>query len=189
MSRPRDWLRAGDAVLVVDVQPDFCVGGQLPVPEGDAVIAILNSWIAEAVANGFPVAASRDWHPAKHCSFEAQGGPWPVHCVQGTEGAAYHPDLALPDDAVRVDKGIELDTDQYSAFDGTGLAALLRAHRVERVWIGGLALDVCVRATVLDALSDDFGVGLIRSATRAVDPQTADTVVEELRRAGAVVVD
>lgn len=109
--------------------------------------------------------------------------------MQGSDGAAFHPDLALPDDAVLVDKGVAADRDQYSAFDGTRLDAALRERAVERVWVGELALDVCVRATVLDALQLGFRVGLIRSAVRAVDPESADAVVEALRCAGAAVVD
>jgi len=178
-------LRAGDALLVVDVQPDFCPGGALAVPEGDAVIPVLNAWIAAARERGVPVYASRDWHPLQHVSFEAQGGPWPPHCVQDTPGAAYHPDLALPEDAVTIAKGTRLDRDQYSAFDGTGLAEHLRQAGIERLWVGGLAQDVCVRASVLDACKEGFAVHLIADATRPVDAAAGEEALREMGEAGA----
>jgi len=178
-------LRAGDALLVVDVQPDFCPGGALAVPDGDAVIPVLNAWIAAARERGVPVYASRDWHPLQHVSFEAQGGPWPPHCVQDTPGAAYHPDLALPEDAVTIAKGTRLDRDQYSAFDGTGLAEHLRRTGIERLWVGGLAQDVCVRASVLDACKEGFAVHVIADATRPVDAAAGEAALREMREAGA----
>lgn len=178
-------LRAGDALLVVDVQPDFCPGGALAVPGGDAVIPVLNAWIAAAREREVPVYASRDWHPLQHVSFEAQGGPWPPHCVQDTPGAAYHPELALPEDAVKIAKGTRLDRDQYSAFDETGLAEHLRRAGVERLWVGGLAQDVCVRASVLDACKEGFAVHLIAAATRPVDAAAGEEVLQEMREAGA----
>jgi len=180
-----DRLRAGDALLVVDVQPDFCPGGALAVPGGDEVIPVLNAWIAAAREREVPVCASRDWHPLQHVSFEAQGGPWPPHCVQDTPGAAYHPDLALPEDVVKITKGTRLDRDQYSAFDETGLADHLRHNGVERLWVGGLAQDVCVRASVLDACKESFAVHLIAAATRPVDASAGEEALREMRDAGA----
>jgi len=167
------------------VQPDFCPGGALAVPEGDAVIPVLNAWIAAARERGVPVYASRDWHPLQHVSFEAQGGPWPPHCVQDTPGAAYHPDLALPEDAVTIAKGTRLDRDQYSAFDATGLAEHLRQAGIERLWVGGLAQDVCVRASVLDACKEGFAVHLIADATRPVDAAAGEEALREMGEAGA----
>lgn len=186
---PVERLRARDAVLAVDVQPDFCPGGALAVAGGDAIVPVLNAWLRAARERGVVVCASRDWHPPGHVSFHAQGGPWPAHCVQGTPGAAFHPALELPDTAIRVDKGVAMDRDQYSAFDGTGLGDALREHGVDRLWLGGLALDVCVRATALDALAEGFAVRLIRAAVRAVEPEAAPAVIEELTRAGVVVAD
>src|SRR5438552_15199445 len=118
-------LEAGDALLIVDVQNDFCPGGALPVPEGDAIIPVLNRWIDEAEARGVPVFASRDWHPQNHVSFKQRGGPWPPHCVQGTKGAAFHPGLKLPKNAEIVSKAQDPETDSYSAFGGTDLAGRL----------------------------------------------------------------
>jgi nicotinamidase/pyrazinamidase len=117
MSIPQ--LRDGDALLIVDVQNDFCPEGALPIPDGDHPVPVLNEWIAAAGRAGIPIYASRDWHPRGHPSFDSEGGPWPAHCLQDTEGAAFHPGLHLPEDVVVVTKGTRFDRDQYSAFDET----------------------------------------------------------------------
>lgn len=179
-------LTAKDALLVVDVQNDFCPGGALPVPDGDEVVPELNRWIDHARARGAVVAASRDQHPENHVSFADRGGPWPRHCVRQSHGAAYHPELELPDDAIDLAKGEDPERDQYSAFDDTGLASMLRRRGVERVWVGGLAEDVCVEATVRDALDAGFEVRLLTAATRAVDPDRAPELERRLAQAGAV---
>lgn len=180
-------LQQSDAVIAVDVQNDFCPGGALAVPDGDAVVPVLNEWIAAARAAGVPVIASRDWHPADHCSFSEQGGPWPPHCIRDTPGAAFHSELELPDDAIIVSKGQAQERDNYSAFDDTGLADRLRSLGVERLWIGGLALDVCVQATVLDACEAGFDTHLVSAATRAVNVSPGDgaRALEAMRAAGA----
>lgn len=189
LSQANEPVRRGDALLIVDVQNDFCPGGALAVPEGDAVVPVLNHWITVAREAGIPIFASRDWHPVDHISFEQQGGPWPVHCVQDSEGARFHPDLELPDDAIRVSKGTAFDADAYSAFDGTGLAGYLRQREVKRLWVGGLAEDVCVLATVKDACAEGFDTHLIADATRAVDPDRSARVRGEMQDAGAVLED
>ncbi len=178
-----------DVLLVVDVQNDFCPGGALAVEGGDEVVPVLNRAIEAAMREGAKVIASRDWHPPDHASFEPQGGPWPVHCVQNTEGAAFHPKLRLPPGTPVVDKGTDPQRDNYSAFDNTGLAEDLRRQGIERVWVGGLAQDVCVRATVLDALEAGFRVHLVRSATRPVDVQPGDgwRALGEMQTAGATI--
>jgi nicotinamidase/pyrazinamidase len=178
-------LRPGDAVIAVDVQLDFCPGGALPIEHGDDVIPVLNHWIAAAADAGVPVFASRDWHPLHHLSFKESGGEWPVHCVQDSPGARFHPNLTLPDSAIVVTKGVRFDQDQYSAFDQTGLAHELRKRGVRRVWIGGLAQDVCVRATVLDARREGFDAIVIADATRPVTRAGGERANEEMRRAGA----
>ncbi len=190
MMKPGD-LTAEDAVVVVDVQNDFCPGGALGVEQGDRVVPILNRWIERAQSGGAVIVASRDWHPADHISFTDRGGPWPVHCVEHTSGAAYHPELRLPDEAIEILKGRDPDRDQYSAFDDTGLGEQLRGRNVRRVWIGGLALDVCVRASVLDALDEGFEVHLIRPATRAVNanPGDGERAIDEMSQAGAMIED
>jgi nicotinamidase/pyrazinamidase len=186
MAEPSNSLRKGDALLLVDVQVDFCPGGALPIAEGDRVVPVLNRWIEAAVAQGIPVYASRDWHPAHHLSFAERGGPWPVHCVQDTPGARFHPELRLPDDVIKVAKGVRFDKDQYSAFDETGLAVHLRAEGVGRLWIGGLAQDVCVRATVLDARRHGFQVCVIADGMRPVTAEGGERAIAEMREAGAI---
>ncbi len=184
---PIQTLRAGDALLVVDVQLDFCPGGALPVPLGDAVVPVLNRWLSVAVDHGVPVYASRDWHPRVHTSFVEQGGSWPPHCIQDTPGARFHPALWLPADVILVSKGVRLDRDQHSAFDETGLAAHLRARGVHRLWVGGLALEVCVRATVLDACREGFDTHVLVEASRALDPDAGRKALREMGGAGAIV--
>lgn len=187
----KEKLKTGDALIVVDVQNDFCPGGALAVPDGDAVVPVLNDWIEAATAAGVPVVASRDWHPADHCSFEDRGGPWPRHCVRDTPGGAFHADLALPPDSIVISKGRDRDRDNYSAFDDTGLANRLHGLSVERLFVGGLAQDVCVESTVLDACEAGFETHLIRNATRAVDvsPGDGDRALEAMRAAGARIDD
>ena len=185
MSDPRQVLQNGDALIVVDVQVDFCPGGALPIEHGDEVVAVLNHWIAGASEAQIPIYISRDWHPQHHLSFAESGGAWPVHCVQDSPGARFHPDLKLPTSAVVVTKGTRFDRDQYSAFDETGLTSELRKQGVRRVWVGGLAQDVCVRATVLDARREGFDAVVIADATRPVTRAGGDRANEEMRQAGA----
>ncbi len=182
-------LTPTDALIIVDVQNDFCAGGALAIDDGDAVVDVLNRWIEAAQRARAKIVASRDWHPADHISFHEQGGPWPAHCIADSSGAALHPRLNLPQSARVVNKGTETKREQYSAFDGTGLADALRQENVRRLWVGGLALDVCVRATVLDALQEGFAVHVIEPATRPVRRDSADgrKASEEMRRAGAVI--
>jgi nicotinamidase/pyrazinamidase len=181
-------LNEHDAFLIVDVQNDFLPGGSLAVPGGDAVVPVLNRYLALARGQGVPVFASRDWHPAGHCSFRSRGGPWPEHCVAGTPGALFAPGLALPADAGIVSKATQADADAYSAFGGTDLAQRLRALGVTRVLVGGLATDYCVRETVLDALREGFEVLLLEDAIRAVDVKAGDgeRAAQAMRAGGAV---
>jgi len=175
-----------DCLLVVDVQNDFCAGGALAVDGGEQVVPVINDWIRRAVDAEITIVATRDWHPADHRSFTEQGGIWPPHCVRGTPGAEFHPALTLPSGTVVVSKATTADVDAYSAFDGTGLAETLRARSVDRVIVGGLALDYCVKATALDAIAAGFEVQLLGEATRAVDVRPGDgrRAIEELREAG-----
>lgn len=181
-------LDRGDALLIIDVQNDFCPGGALAVPEGDTVVPVLNQWIARANAKHVPVFASRDWHPRNHISFKDRGGRWPPHCVQGTSGAAFHPELKLPPDVEIISKAEDPDKDSYSAFGDTDLADRLREAGVKTVWMGGLAQDYCVRATALDAIQQGFNVHLITDATRAVNvhPGDGQKALDEIRKAGAI---
>jgi nicotinamidase/pyrazinamidase len=180
----RDNVRVGDALLVVDVQKDSCAGGALPIAGSEEIIPRVNSLIEEAERAGAPVFVSRDWHPRDHLSFAEQGGPWPRHCVQGCAGADFHPALRLPPTAVIVTKGDRPDSDQYSAFDRTGLAEDLRRRGVHRVRLCGLALDVCVRATALACLSAGFSTVLVTTATRPVTAEGGSAALSDLLRAG-----
>ena len=178
------------ALIVVDVQNDFCPGGTLAVPHGDEVVGPLNKEIEEFLERGDPVYKSRDWHPAKTKHFADYGGTWPVHCVQNTSGAEFHP--ALKDDPrIKViSKGLG-DKDCYSAFDETDLASQLRQQNVEEVVVGGLATDYCVKNTVLDALKNGFKVKALHDAMRPVELQPGDgeRAIAEMRAAGAEIVE
>jgi nicotinamidase/pyrazinamidase len=184
------------ALIVVDVQNDFCPGGALGVQNGDEIVSVLNQYIARFTAEGLPVVATRDWHPQKTRHFKDYGGVWPVHCVQETHGAAFHPDLKLPKDATVVSKGVAADEDAYSAFQGkddlrTALADLLREWGVQTLFVGGLATDYCVKQTALDGLEQGFKVVVLGNAIRGVDldPGDSERALIEMRRAGAVTVD
>lgn len=185
MNSLENLLQPSDALLVVDVQIDFCPGGALPVADGDKVVPVLNRWIATAVEKNIPICASRDWHPLEHPSFQQQGGPWPVHCLQDSAGAMFHPELNLPESAVKITKGVRFDHDQNSAFDETGLGVLLRKRNITRLWVGGLAEDVCVLATVLDGRREGFEVMVIQDATRPVTPAGGDQARRDMEQAGA----
>jgi nicotinamidase/pyrazinamidase len=185
MAEIDDALESGDAVLIVDVQNDFCPGGALPIAEGDAVVPVINRWIAAALAKGVPIYASRDWHPVQHLSFKERAGAWPPHCIQDSAGAHFHPDLELPESAIKITKGVRFDQDQNSAFDQTGLAHQLREQGVRRLWIGGLAEDVCVLGTVLDGLKEGFEVFVIQAATRPVTREGGESARRQMRAAGA----
>lgn len=177
-------LKQGDALIVVDVQNDFCPGGALPIKDGDAVIPVLNHWMENAVSVGVLVYASRDWHPKGHNSFSEQGGLWPPHCIQDSEGAQFHPELDLPDSVIKVTKGVRFDQDQNSVFDQTGLAVEFRKKGIERLWVGGLAEDVCVLASVLDGCKEGFEVILIKGATRPVTIEGGEEALKKMRDAG-----
>ncbi|MGB9179591.1 MAG: nicotinamidase [Pyrinomonadaceae bacterium] len=174
------------ALLIVDVQNDFCPGGALAVAEGDKVVEPLNRLAREFLERGEVVIKSRDWHPAQTKHFADYGGTWPVHCVQGTRGAEFHPNLLDDSRIIVVSKGMG-DEDSYSAFDGTPLTKILRERGIEEVWVGGLATDYCVKNTVLDALREGFRVKAIEEAMRPVELQSGDgeRAIEEMREAGA----
>jgi nicotinamidase/pyrazinamidase len=177
------------ALIVVDVQNDFCPGGTLAVAHGDDVVAPLNQLIDEFLDSGAPIYKSRDWHPPTTKHFAAYGGTWPMHCVQNTKGAEFHPALRDDPRIKIISKGLG-DTDCYSAFDETDLAAQLHDQDIEEVIIGGLATDYCVKNTVLDALKHGFKVKALKNAMRAVDvqPGDGDRAIEEMRAAGADIV-
>lgn len=167
-------LQSTDALVVVDVQRDFLPAGALAVPHGDEVVPVINRYIALFHARGLPVIFTRDWHPANHCSFQQQGGPWPEHCVADTSGAAFAPNLLQPADSWVISKATEAQQDAYSGFQGTGLAQRLQQRGCQRLYICGLATDYCVLETVKDALTGKFRVFLLQDAIRAVDVHADD---------------
>lgn len=179
----------GDMLLVVDVQKDFCPGGLLPIEGGDQVVPVINLWIGAAREAGVPVYCSRDWHPRHHVSFDESGGDWPEHCVQDTDGARFHPELEVPPEAVIVTKGTRFDQDQNSVFDQTGLADWLQRQGIKRIYVGGLAQDVCVLATVLDGCKAGFEMLLIHSATRPVTTEGGVRSVKKMRQAGVQILE
>jgi len=181
-------FKSGDALLIIDVQKDFCPGGALPVEGGDQIVPVINRWIAEAMANDVPVYASRDWHPLGHLSFKERGGPWPPHCIQDSDGARFHQDLALPSSTIIVTKGVRFDQDQNSAFEQTGLAVQLRKASIRRLWVAGLAEDVCVLATVLDACREGFEAILIQNATQPITSEGGKKARRQMQDAGARIV-
>jgi nicotinamidase/pyrazinamidase len=180
-------VHAGDVLLIVDVQRDFLPGGALAVPDGDAVIPVLNQCAKEFALRGLPVFATRDWHPPDHCSFQAQGGPWPPHCVAGTAGAQMPASLQLPPGTHLISKATTPEKDAYSGFQGTDL--LQRLRNCVRVFVGGLATEYCVKATVLDALANGLAAVVLEDAIRAVEVKPGDGAgaLAEMVARGAVV--
>lgn len=184
------------ALLIVDVQNDFCPGGALPVPDGDQVIEPLNEMIKYAIANDWLVVASRDWHPKKTSHFKKFGGLWPAHCVQKTWGAKFHPDVAanLINHALIISKGMRSDENAYSAFDGQDsrycpLEKRLAMGKIDEIYIGGLATDYCIRATALDAVVLGFKTHLLLNACRAVNVNLGDSLkaVDDMKREGVII--
>ena len=176
-----------DALIVVDVQHDFLPGGALGVADGERIFAPI-----AALAPRFArVYATRDWHPSDHSSYAEHGGPWPVHCVAETHGAAFDARLPLQHVHVVVDKGTDRETDGYSGFAATGLADDLRANGIHRVFVCGLATDYCVKATALDAHDAGFTTVVVADAAAAVNVQPGDEAraLEELRTNGVTVVE
>ena len=185
-----DGDRAG--LLIVDVQNDFCSGGALSVPNAERVVSALNRYIDDAVAHGAIVYASRDWHPPVTKHFKPYGGPWPAHCVQGTDGARFHPNLRLPSTTIVTTKGADPNTPGYSVFegrtpDGKPFLTDLRERGIRHLYVGGLATDYCVKHSVLDAVSAGLQVTVLEDAIAGVDPEDSARAVIEMRERGAEV--
>jgi nicotinamidase/pyrazinamidase len=183
------------ALLVVDIQKDFCAGGALPAPGGADIIPAVNRHLVDARSREMPVYATRDWHPPSTSHFKEYGGVWPPHCVQGTAGAQFHPELKLPPDAIVVNKGDDPQRHGYSAFDGhtsTGKALLddLRDRHVTRVYLMGIATDYCVRESALDALRAGLEVRVLADSIAGIDarPGDAQRALDEISAAGARIV-
>lgn len=173
-----------DALVVVDVQNDFCSGGALAVPRGEAVVSPIN----RVMGKFENIVFSRDWHPADHCSFsdkpEFRDRSWPPHCIQNTPGAEFCGDLRVPLDAYFVEKGADPHVEQYSAFSVPGLTEWLRRRGVTQVFIAGLTMEYCVRYTALDALKEGLGVWVLADAVQAVAADAGRAAMEELHKAG-----
>src|SRR2546421_7646540 len=180
------------ALLVVDIQNDFCPGGALGVPDGDAIIPRVNRTIALFERRGLPVLFTRDWHPRVTKHFKEFGGAWPAHCVQGAKGARFHGGLEMPKGALILAKGMDPDQDSYSAFQaftdrGRDLESTLHELDVDELFVCGLATDYCVRATTLDGLRRGLAARVIRDAIRGVDlkPGDSEIAIKEMRVHGA----
>ncbi|MEK6304535.1 MAG: bifunctional nicotinamidase/pyrazinamidase [Acidobacteriota bacterium] len=179
------------ALILVDIQNDFCPGGALAVEEGDQIVEVVNRLMPH-----FPlVISTQDWHPANHVSFKAQGGPWPPHCVQGTRGADLHTALNTEPIAHYLRKASSPGKDDYSEFEGKdelgrSLDEVLKSHAVKRIFAVGLATDYCVLATVLDGLKLGYGVVAVTDAMRAVnvEPEDGDKALRRMSEVGALLV-
>ena len=183
----KNGLPSYSALIIVDLQRDFCSGGALAVPEGDKIVPVFNQYIQLFEQNDFPIIATRDWHPSDHCSFDVQGGPWPEHCVQNSLGAEFHPDLKLPKNTIVISSATDKNREAYSGFAGTNLEKILGEKHIQTLFIGGLATDYCVKHTVLDGLKAGFEVYLLVDAIRGVDvsPGDSEKAIEEMVNSGA----
>jgi nicotinamidase/pyrazinamidase len=173
-------------LIVVDVQNDFCPGGALAVSHGDEVVLALNRYIARFTEAHAPIIFTRDWHPPNHSSFKSQGGPWPPHCVQNSNGAKFHPNLIIPVDAEIISKADRND-EAYSFFTGTSMVQRLRERGIRRLLVGGLAIDYCVKWTVLDGLKHGFEVYHLDDASLGVNvnPGDSESALREMVAKGA----
>jgi nicotinamidase/pyrazinamidase len=182
------------ALIIVDMQYDFLPGGSLPVAGGDDVIGTLNRYIDAFQASGLPILATRDWHPVETTHFQAHGGVWPAHCVQGTHGAEFHADLRLPESAIVISKGMGATEDAYSGFQGVDpsgrpMADVLNELGVDHLHIGGVATDYCTVSTTLSALADGFRVTVLLDTIRGINlrPGDIENAIADMVRHGAEV--
>ncbi|WP_457625265.1 bifunctional nicotinamidase/pyrazinamidase [Persephonella sp.] len=181
-----------DALIIVDMQNDFMPGGALPVPEGDKIVPVLNRYIETFSSNGNPVFFTRDWHPEDHISFKGYGGIWPPHCVQGTKGAEFHPELKIPyDNKFIISKGNSRDFDAYSGFQGTVLDDLLKERGIKRIFVGGVATDYCVKNTALGGLNLGYQVFILEDGIKGVDLNKGDSekALSMLLKKGAILIN
>lgn len=179
------------ALIVVDIQNDFCSGGALEVKDAEQIVELVNRLIKRFESDGMPVVFTRDWHPVNHISFIENGGIWPVHCVAGSVGAEFHPDLYFPSVSILVSKANTAEDEAYSGFQGTGLFSNLRDLGIEELIVVGLATDYCVKNTVLDALKLGFSVDVVKEAVKAVNIDSNDEIISlnEMKKHGARVIE
>lgn len=185
-------MKLKKALLVVDVQNDFCPGGALAVPEGDKIVPTINKYIRIFAKNKLPIFASRDWHPVKTKHFKDFGGVWPAHCIQNTKGAAFHPKMRLPKETILLYKGMGPNKDSYSSFQaedqrGMGFSSILKLFGIKELYIAGLATDYCVKFSTHDALKQGFKVKLLMDAVKGVNlkPQDSENAIKEMVKKGA----
>jgi len=180
------------ALLIVDVQNDFCPTGALAVPEGDKIVPTINKYIRIFLRKKLPIFATRDWHPIKTKHFKDFGGIWPVHCIQNTKGAQFHPELKLPKEAILLYKGIDPEKDGYSAFDaederGMGFLKILKILGIRELYIAGLATDYCVKFSTRQAIKHRFKARILLDAIKGVNikPDDSKNAIKEMVRLGA----
>lgn len=184
-------MKNNKALLIVDMQKDFCPGGKLPVRQCDKVVENLNKYIQKFLDKNLPIFASRDWHPKETSHFKNFGGPWPEHCIQNTEGAKFHPALNLPDTTIIISKGMNPEEDSYSAFQGYNkkdrlFKDVLNEMNIKELFIGGVATEYCVKSTVLDAITEGLKVKLLQDAIEGVEvnPGDINKAIKEMEKAG-----
>lgn len=189
-------MKPKEALLVVDVQNDFCPGGTLAVPGADKIIPVINKYIRIFSRVGLPVFFSRDWHLKETIHFKKFGGTWPAHCVQNTRGAEFHPGLKLPKQAIIISKGMDPREDSYSVFQaqdpsGTGFLNRLKSLGISQIYIAGLAADYCVKYSAIDALKSGFRVKVLIDAVKGVNLKAGDSqkAIEEIVKMGAQTLD
>jgi len=183
------YITSKSALIIVDMQNDFMPGGALPVKDGNKIIPVINGYISKFREKNRPIYATRDWHPENHISFKERGGPWPKHCVQNTWGAKFHKDLNISyTEDIIIDKAYMKDKDAYSGFQDTYLDNDLRRRGIKRLFICGVAIEYCVRATVLDALNLGYEVIILRDAIKGVDlkPGDSEKALNEMIERGAI---
>lgn len=185
-------FKSDDALIIVDPQIDFFPGGSLPVPDGDAILASVNMLIDQSIKNEILIVFTRDWHPQNHCSFKPQGGPFPAHCIQDTKGAEFHPDLTLPDVMTVISKAYTPNIDTFSGFQGGitedkhSLFDVLELAHIKRVFLAGLTLEYCVKATALDAKQAGYETHVVLPGTRPITDEAGEAAKEELKKAGII---
>lgn len=178
-------MKTDKALVVVDLQVDFCPGGALAVADGDKIVPKINEYVKLFLQHQLPIFVSRDWHPAETKHFKEFGGPWPVHCVQNSPGAAFHPDFHVPSSAIILSKGTDPSLDGYSVFDAQDsqqrfFIELLRERKIKKLYIAGIATDYCVRTTALDALNHGFEVNVLIDAIKGVSPEDSERTLQEI---------
>ena len=180
------------ALLLIDLQNDFFPGGALPVQDAYEIVGPVNEYISKFSDKKLPIFVSRDWHPPVSRHFKEGGGDWPPHCVQGTEGARFHPGIRVPPNAVVISKGMDPEGDVYSDFQSYGpeeepFRTILEAMGVRELYVAGLATDYCVKATVLDACNLGYRVIVLLDGIRGVNIDVNDSAraIDRMLRACA----